>query len=104
MAIIAAPLHPCRSHDAPSQCHLCVPLLLCAQKLKQLCHCKLALGSPASVVAHAKGPVAFDMPWIVYSEEDKCTLDMYVCKMGVRGFPYFLYLILMKIYSLMYTQ
>jgi len=67
----------------PPKCHLCAPLLLCAQKPKQLCHCKLALGSPASVVAHAKGPVAFDTPWIVYSEEDKRTLDVYVHKMGV---------------------
>jgi len=44
------------------------------------------------VVAHAEGPVAFDTPQIVYLEEDECMLDAYVHKMGVRGFPYFLYL------------
>ena len=45
-----------------------------------------------SVVAHAEGPVVFDTPRIVYSEEDECMLDVYMCKMGVQGFPYFLYL------------
>jgi len=44
------------------------------------------------VVAHAEGPVAFDMPQIMYLEEDERMLDAYVRKMGVQGFPYFFYL------------
>ena len=52
-------------------------------------HPAFAPGSPASVVAHAEGPVAFDTARIVYSEEDERALDAYVRKMGARGFPSF---------------
>ena len=52
-------------------------------------HPAFAPGSPASVVAHAEGPVAFDTPRIVYSEEDERALDAYVRKMGGRGIPCF---------------
>ena len=51
-------------------------------------HPAFAPGSPASAVAHAEGPVAFDTPRIVYSEEDERALDAYVRKMGAPGFPY----------------
>ncbi|KAH9174549.1 alcohol oxidase-like protein [Lactarius sanguifluus] len=33
---------------------------------------------PAAVVAHAEGPVSFDAPRIVYSEEDERTLEVFV--------------------------
>ena len=39
-------------------------------------------GSPTSIVAHTEGPIAFDTPQIVYSEEDEHVLDAFVCKMG----------------------
>ena len=35
-------------------------------------------GGPASVVAHAEGPIAFDTPRIVYSEEDERALEAFV--------------------------
>ena len=35
-------------------------------------------GGPASVVAHAKGPIVFDTPRIVYSEEDERALEAFV--------------------------
>ncbi|KAH9013891.1 alcohol oxidase-like protein [Lactarius pseudohatsudake] len=38
-------------------------------------HPKFAPGGPASVVAHAEGPVPFDAPRIVYSEEDERVLE-----------------------------
>jgi hypothetical protein len=65
-------------------------------------HPAFAPGSPASVVAHAEGPVAFDTPRIVYSEEDERALDAYVRKMGAPGFPYVFFCLstLMKIPSL----
>src|SRR5258708_16414665 len=40
-------------------------------------HPALAPGSPAAIVPHAEGPVAFDTPRIEYSEEDERTLDAY---------------------------
>ncbi|KAH9017282.1 alcohol oxidase-like protein [Lactarius hengduanensis] len=38
-------------------------------------HPKFAPGRPASIVAHAEGPVPFDAPRIVYSEEDERVLE-----------------------------
>ncbi|KAI9453452.1 alcohol oxidase-like protein [Lactarius psammicola] len=38
-------------------------------------HPAFAPGGPASVVAHAEGPVPFDAPRIVYSEEDEGALE-----------------------------
>ena len=35
-------------------------------------------GGPASVVPHAEGPIAFDTPRIVYSEEDERALEAFV--------------------------
>ena len=46
-------------------------------------HPAFAPGGPASVVAHAEGPIAFDTPRIVYSEEDERVLDAYVRNRGV---------------------
>jgi hypothetical protein len=45
-------------------------------------HPAFAPGGPASVVAHAEGPIAFDTPQIVYSEEDERALDAYVRNRG----------------------
>ncbi|KAH9033868.1 alcohol oxidase-like protein [Lactarius pseudohatsudake] len=41
-------------------------------------HPNFALGGPAAVVAHAEGPVSFDAPRIVYSEEDERALEAFV--------------------------
>ncbi|KAH9013882.1 alcohol oxidase-like protein [Lactarius pseudohatsudake] len=41
-------------------------------------HPNFALGGPAAVVAHAEGPVSFDAPRIVYSEEDDRALEAFV--------------------------
>ncbi|KAI9432498.1 GMC oxidoreductase-domain-containing protein, partial [Lactarius indigo] len=38
-------------------------------------HPKFASGGPASVVAHAEGPIPFDAPRIVYSEDDERALE-----------------------------
>ncbi|KAI9447383.1 alcohol oxidase-like protein [Lactarius indigo] len=38
-------------------------------------HPKFAPGGPASIVAHSEGPVPFDSPRIVYSEEDERALE-----------------------------
>jgi alcohol oxidase len=40
-------------------------------------HPAFAPGSEAAIVAHAEGPVAFDTPRIVYSEEDERVLEAY---------------------------
>ena len=40
-------------------------------------HPAFAPGGPASIVAHAEGPVAFDTPRIVYSEDDERALEAY---------------------------
>jgi alcohol oxidase len=38
-------------------------------------HPKFAPGTPAAIVPHAEGPIAFDTPRIEYSEEDERTLE-----------------------------
>ena len=40
-------------------------------------HPAFAPGSPAEIVPHAEGPIAFDTPRIEYSEEDERTLEAY---------------------------
>jgi len=45
-------------------------------------HPAFAPGGPASVVAHAEGPIAFDTPRIVYSEEDERALEAYMRNRG----------------------
>ncbi|KAH9046729.1 alcohol oxidase-like protein [Lactarius hengduanensis] len=40
-------------------------------------HPEFAPGGPAAVVAHAEGPVSFDAPRIVYSEEDDRALEAF---------------------------
>ena len=35
-------------------------------------------GGPASIVPHAEGPIAFDTPRIVYSEEDEDALEAFI--------------------------
>ncbi|KAI9453455.1 alcohol oxidase-like protein [Lactarius psammicola] len=40
-------------------------------------HPAFAPGGPASIVAHAEGPVPFDAPRIVYSEEDERALEAF---------------------------
>lgn len=45
-------------------------------------HPAFAPGGPASVVAHAEGPIEFETPQIVYSEEDERALDAYVRNRG----------------------
>src|SRR6266702_7433996 len=46
-------------------------------------HPAFAQGGPASVVAHAEGPIPFDAPRIVYSEEDERVLEEFVRAQGV---------------------
>jgi alcohol oxidase len=41
-------------------------------------HPAFAQGGPASVVEHTEGPVSFDAPRVVYSEEDERVLEAYV--------------------------
>ena len=41
-------------------------------------HPAFAPGGPASIVPHAEGPIAFDTPRIVYSEEDERALEEFV--------------------------
>jgi hypothetical protein len=48
-------------------------------------------GGPASVVAHADGPVAIDAPRIVYSEEDERALEAFAYANGaykICSLPY----------------
>ena len=45
-------------------------------------HPAFAPGRPASIIAHAEGPVAFDAPRIVYSDDDERALEAYVRAMG----------------------
>ena len=40
-------------------------------------HPAFAPGGPASILAHVEGPVAFDAPRIVYSEEDERALEAF---------------------------
>ena len=42
-----------------------------------------AAGGPASVMEHAEGPVPFDAPRIVYSEEDDRVLEAFAREKGV---------------------
>jgi alcohol oxidase len=46
-------------------------------------------GSPAAIVPHAEGAVAFDMPRIEYSEEDERALEAYA--RATRACETFLY-------------
>ncbi|KAI0301548.1 alcohol oxidase-like protein [Multifurca ochricompacta] len=41
-------------------------------------HPQFEPGGPAEVVAHAEGPVAFDTPRIIYSEEDERALEAFI--------------------------
>ena len=59
------------------------------------------LGSPALIVAHTEGPIAFDTPWIVYSEEDERVLNVFVCKQVREAFLCFS---LSKLMKSMFTQ
>jgi alcohol oxidase len=45
-------------------------------------HPPFAPGSAAAVVPHAEGPIIFDTPRIVYSEEDERALEAYVRAAG----------------------
>ena len=45
-------------------------------------HPAFAPGGPASIVAHAEGPVSFDAPRIVYSEEDERALEEFARAQG----------------------
>ena len=45
-------------------------------------------GGPASVVAHAEGPIAFDTPRIVYSEEDERALEEFARANGAWLLPF----------------
>jgi hypothetical protein len=46
-------------------------------------HPAFAPGGPAAVFAHADGPIPFDTPRIVYSEEDERALEEFVRAQGV---------------------
>ena len=46
-------------------------------------HPAFAPGGPASVITHADGPVPFDAPRIVYSEEDERALEEFVRAQGM---------------------
>ena len=52
-------------------------------------HPSYAPGGPASVIAHAEGPVALDAPRIMYSKEDERALEAYVRKGGAWNFLFF---------------
>jgi alcohol oxidase len=56
-------------------------------------HPAFAQGGPASVVEHTEGPVSFDAPRVVYSEEDERVLEAYVRANGtwLLSFSVFLY-------------
>ena len=47
-------------------------------------HPAFAPGGPASIVAHANGPVPFDAPRIVYSAEDERALEAFAHANGAR--------------------
>ena len=51
-------------------------------------HPSFAPGGPASIVEHAEGPVPFDAPRIVYSEEDERALEAFVRANGARLPPF----------------
>jgi alcohol oxidase len=46
-------------------------------------HPAFPLGGPASVIAHADGPIPFDTPRIVYSEEDERALEEFARAEGM---------------------
>jgi alcohol oxidase len=46
-------------------------------------HPAFSPGRPASVVAHAEGPVQYNTPRIVYSEEDERALEEFARAQGV---------------------
>jgi alcohol oxidase len=45
-------------------------------------HPAFAPGGPAAVIAHAEGPIPFDTPRIVYSEEDERVLEEFTRAQG----------------------
>jgi alcohol oxidase len=49
----------------------------------ELSHPAFAPGGPASVVEDADGPVPFDAPRIVYTEEDERALEAFVRAKGM---------------------
>jgi hypothetical protein len=51
-------------------------------------HPAFAPGRPASIVAHADEPVEFDMPHIVYSEDDERALEEFSHAKGARQLPF----------------
>ena len=51
-------------------------------------HPAFAPTGPASVLAHAEGPVPFDSPRIVYSEEDERALEEFARAQGVLLLPF----------------
>jgi alcohol oxidase len=46
-------------------------------------HPAFAPGGTAAIVEHAEGPVRFDAPRIVYSDEDEAALEVFVRATGV---------------------
>jgi hypothetical protein len=51
-------------------------------------HPAFSPGGPASIVAHAEGPVAFDTPRIVYSEDDERALEEFARAKGAWLLPF----------------
>ena len=45
-------------------------------------HPMFPLGGPASLIEYANGPIPFDTPRIVYSEEDERALEEFTCAQG----------------------
>jgi alcohol oxidase len=45
-------------------------------------HPAFAPGGPASIIEHADGPIAFDTPQIVYSEDDERALEAFAYAKG----------------------
>ncbi len=45
-------------------------------------HPSFAPGRPASVIEHADGPIPFDSPHVVYSEEDERALETFARAKG----------------------
>ena len=51
-------------------------------------------GSPASIIEHAKGPVSFDAPRIVYSEDDEHAIEAFARANGTWLLPLSVFLFL----------
>jgi alcohol oxidase len=51
-------------------------------------HPAFAQGGPASVVENAEGPVSFDAPRVVYSDEDERALEAFVRANGSWLLPF----------------